>query len=1071
MTEKVLENGSQEIFARMLLEGEEHFAQGRMVDALHCFAQITREAGDDSLRCRAFNNMGVVAYSMDDMERAERMFMMALNIDPLDVDAVSNLSAIHKAKELQVVGTVEEPEVIEPESAVVPSDLGGGVEEQSVDASEPAGQAVECVEADVPADAETMILKPMQGGGRLSLEIPGGVRVCVPNDMALMTPYVLLEQEDWFEDEISFVRRIIKPGMNVLDIGAGYGVYALTMAGMMQGEGSVVAFEPATAFGDMLEQGIEENGLGRVLTLIRAGISDHQGQEKLSINPDRGLDCPSGNELRETIRLMTLDGIMKKRVVSSGHQIDFIRLGAEAGAKALKGGKKFFMKNSPLIMFGARPGATRDGLIQAFKEMGMDIYRLIPGLNALMDFDAGHPMGEYQLNLFACRKSQVENTWKQYFIESGATGKSRLEGSRKWQDVIAAFPYAQALISTWKGTDHSGDSHWDQYERAINACLSSMDERLPATDRYLLLKDGRDLLLDLQARGDDRMETTMSLVRALVDLGERQWAIRFLRDVVTKMNTNMFLHVGRPFLPPMRAFDRRPVVGAMDKWLQAVLPESLEKLRAFSSYFHDDFEVLRVLMQNPDRSVEMDRRVALLTMKKGEDVSISADSRLLREAGPDHLNGDFWRTWIQPKSLTDSADGISIAYGEHYYVDQNAPLLSFSIPTYNRFDKLKICLETLQGQLEKVDFSYEIVISDNDSDDNTKSIPGIFGRLNIKYIQRDKNYGAQDNGAFAISQCTGRYICPMCDDDSLNMDKLIEYIKYLENNKDVGALYAPAVVYDPDSKKAVSIFGHSNDVVIFETKDHRKLLDYIFDNHVYPELGIFRNFIVSKCLFRTSETVYEAYIHPSDILCHSKLVFVFDPYYYWHVPQLKAGDPLNYGHVHAMHKWDRFRGGVEYIFSSIIDQLTKKEKVVYLEKINHFTSIMISLAIRLRYQHNVGTHIELYYMAKRVKAMGYEHLLPIPFYNIKIIAAVEFLSQDNIINFNKKYYYVLGNPHSVTQEILKYLNYFEYPQSISKINNQTFILLCEDNLIDINRYIGKCKILYEFDLLRKFELV
>ena len=63
-----------------------------------------------------------------------------------------------------------------------------------------------------------------------TLEIAGGVRVVVPDSLNLLTPYVLIEQQDWFEDEIGFVRRLLRPGQQAIDIGANYGVYTLTMA-------------------------------------------------------------------------------------------------------------------------------------------------------------------------------------------------------------------------------------------------------------------------------------------------------------------------------------------------------------------------------------------------------------------------------------------------------------------------------------------------------------------------------------------------------------------------------------------------------------------------------------------------------------------------------------------------------------------------------------------------------------------------------------------------------------------------------------------------------------------------
>jgi hypothetical protein len=64
----------------------------------------------------------------------------------------------------------------------------------------------------------------------LTLRVKGVLQVCVPDDIRWMMPYVLLEQEDWFEDEISFVRRLVQPGSRVIDIGANYGLYTLALA-------------------------------------------------------------------------------------------------------------------------------------------------------------------------------------------------------------------------------------------------------------------------------------------------------------------------------------------------------------------------------------------------------------------------------------------------------------------------------------------------------------------------------------------------------------------------------------------------------------------------------------------------------------------------------------------------------------------------------------------------------------------------------------------------------------------------------------------------------------------------
>jgi hypothetical protein len=63
-----------------------------------------------------------------------------------------------------------------------------------------------------------------------TLEIAGGARVVTPDSLNLITPYVLYEQQDWFEDEIVYLRRLLLPGQRAIDVGANYGVYTLSIA-------------------------------------------------------------------------------------------------------------------------------------------------------------------------------------------------------------------------------------------------------------------------------------------------------------------------------------------------------------------------------------------------------------------------------------------------------------------------------------------------------------------------------------------------------------------------------------------------------------------------------------------------------------------------------------------------------------------------------------------------------------------------------------------------------------------------------------------------------------------------
>jgi hypothetical protein len=80
----------------------------------------------------------------------------------------------------------------------------------------------------------------------LYVRVKGGGEICVPAGPSITT-YVLIEQEDWFEKEIAFVRRLLRPGMRAIDIGANYGTYTLAMAQAVAPEGRVWAYEPTSA--------------------------------------------------------------------------------------------------------------------------------------------------------------------------------------------------------------------------------------------------------------------------------------------------------------------------------------------------------------------------------------------------------------------------------------------------------------------------------------------------------------------------------------------------------------------------------------------------------------------------------------------------------------------------------------------------------------------------------------------------------------------------------------------------------------------------------------------------------
>ncbi len=127
----------------------------------------------------------------------------------------------------------------------------------------------------------------------------------------LLTPYVLYEQQDWFEYEIRFLRRPPgEPGQQAIDVGANYGVYSLSIAMAVGPTGRVWAFEPASSTAAFLEQGIAANNFAQVV-LERSALSRDCGTARLTLNENSELNtldvAGRAGGTTETVRVVTLD--------------------------------------------------------------------------------------------------------------------------------------------------------------------------------------------------------------------------------------------------------------------------------------------------------------------------------------------------------------------------------------------------------------------------------------------------------------------------------------------------------------------------------------------------------------------------------------------------------------------------------------------------------------------------------------------------------------------------------------------------------------------------------------------
>ena len=103
--------------------------------------------------------------------------------------------------------------------------------------------------------------------------------------------------------------------------------------------------------------------------------------------------------------------------------------------------------------------------------------------------------------------------------------------------------------------------------------------------------------------------------------------------------------------------------------------------------------------------------------------------------------------------------------------------LSVCIPTYNRSSILNT---TLLNLLDQDLTGVEIVISDNNSTDNTSSVVSGLNSKKIKYFKNSLNLGATINMLTAMTKSKGEYVVILSDEDDLNIRNIIKTITSCE---------------------------------------------------------------------------------------------------------------------------------------------------------------------------------------------------------------------------------------------------------------------------------------------------
>jgi FkbM family methyltransferase len=188
------------------------------------------------------------------------------------------------------------------------------------------------------------------GNDRVLLWTKSGFKMFVDSRDVSIAPHLILEGV-YEEHTDAVLRRIVKPGMHVVEIGANVGLFTLLMARRVGPRGSVYAFEADPTLACIASDNLEVNGLGHIGTIDTRAVSNadgmlafraalrHRGGGTLVHDLQQIPELTESERETIEVRAVTLD----RFVADYGRKIDFLKIDAEgAEADIIHGGQNIF---------------------------------------------------------------------------------------------------------------------------------------------------------------------------------------------------------------------------------------------------------------------------------------------------------------------------------------------------------------------------------------------------------------------------------------------------------------------------------------------------------------------------------------------------------------------------------------------------------------------------------------------------------------------------------------------------------------------------------------------------------
>lgn len=192
--------------------------------------------------------------------------------------------------------------------------------------------------------------------------------------------FLALHRAGWMGgEEVTLLRRLVRPGMQVVDVGANIGLYSLLFGKLVGERGRVYSFEPEPHLCSTLRENCRSNGITNVVPFEYAAGPSNARQQFQSATFNSGNNSLGRGPSRAATVEVTVVRI--DDVLPVG-KIDFAKIdvqGHELGA--LAGMERLLSSNSNVRVFFEfwpdglkRAGNSPESLLEFFRERGFRLY-------------------------------------------------------------------------------------------------------------------------------------------------------------------------------------------------------------------------------------------------------------------------------------------------------------------------------------------------------------------------------------------------------------------------------------------------------------------------------------------------------------------------------------------------------------------------------------------------------------------------------------------------------------------------------------------------------------------------